>query len=536
MQAGSGEIVLSTAGGTVVEKFAVGSSSRVSFNGSTDLTITPTSALAYGTGYVLSFPSGAVRDTAGNAFAGLSGYDFTTVPPPDIVAPTVQSVSPTAGATAIAVGANLVITFSEAVRAGTGRIDLRKADGSLFETFDVYNSSSLQFSGNVLTIDPTKTLAYSTSYRLELAAGSVKDSAGNAFAGGTTHEFTTAAPPDKTAPSLTGGTPAPGSTGASTTADLLLQFNEPIARGSGAITLRTAAGTQIERFDAASSRVTVDGNTLRIDPSADLSGGSSYRIELSSGSIKDLSGNANNVMLSLQFTTQAPPPPRNLTGTAAADRLEGGPAADRLDGAGGNDTLIGLAGNDDLRGGDGIDTAQYSLARSAYQLTAQGAGWRVAANSGDEGSDTLTAVERLAFSDRHVALDLNGNAGAAAKLIGALLGPAAVKDVGLAGLAIALLDGGMSTTALAEGGLATDAFIGLAGGGDAQHALAQIWRNVFGTEPDLATVDLLAGQVARGEISLPAIAVIAADLPSNAIRIDLAGLAGTGLDYTPFGE
>jgi hypothetical protein len=252
---------------------------------------------------------------------------------------------------------------------------------------------------------------------------------------------------------------------------------------------------------------------------------------LPSGSIKDLAGNATTGALSLQFTTQ-PPAARNLTGTAGADRLEGGPGADRLDGAGGNDVLIGLAGNDDLRGGDGIDIAQFSLARSAYQLTGSGTNWQVRANSGDEGTDTLTGVERLAFSDRHVALDLSGNAGTAAKLIGALLGPALVQDRGLAGIAIGLLDGGMSSAALAQLGVEA---AGMTAGSGTQAALSQMWRNVFGTEPDIPTVDALADQVGRGELSLATIALIAADLPSNADRIDLVGLTTHGLEYIPTG-
>ena len=405
--------------------------------------------------------------------------------------------------------------------------------GALIESFSISSSSRVSFDGaNQLTIRPTQPLPYGTSFAMTIPSGVIVDNSGNNYAGLSGYDFSTVAAPDTTAPALMGGTPAPGSTGASLSADLLLQFNETVARSTGAITLRTSAGTEVERFDASSPRVSISGSTLRIDPSADLVAGTTYRIDLASDSIKDLAGNANKATLTLQFTTQ-PPPARNLTGTSGADRLEGGPVADRLDGVAGNDTLIGLAGNDDLRGGEGIDIARFALARSAYQLTSSSTGWQVRALSGDEGPDTINSVERLAFSDRNVALDMAGNAGTAAKLIGTLLGPARVKDLSLAGIAISLLDGGMTPAALAALGVEA---AGMTAGSGTQAALSQMWRNVFGTEPDAPSVDALTGQVARGELTLASIALIGAELAENLARIDLVGLASHGLDYTPVGS
>jgi hypothetical protein len=83
VKAGYGLIALTTAGGAVIETFSVSSSSRLSFDGGTQLTIRPSQALPYGTELVLSVPAGAVVDMAGNGYAGLSGYDFVTVAAPD---------------------------------------------------------------------------------------------------------------------------------------------------------------------------------------------------------------------------------------------------------------------------------------------------------------------------------------------------------------------------------------------------------------------------------------------------------------------
>lgn len=82
---------------------------------------------------------------------------------------------------------------------------------------------------------------------------------------------------------------------------------------------------------------------------------------------------------------------------ANADTLDGGDGLDQLFGGGGDDRLTGGLGNDTIDGGLGEDTAVLAGARSAYTLTVQPNGsLRVV---GPDGTDTLTSVERLQFSD-----------------------------------------------------------------------------------------------------------------------------------------
>ena len=96
------------------------------------------------------------------------------------------------------------------------------------------------------------------------------------------------------------------------------------------------------------------------------------------------------------------------TGHSAAlggdDLLDGGAGNDTLIGGTGNDTLVGGADNDTLSGGAGIDTAVFSAARSAYTLTRSGTTLTVA---GPDGTDTLTHIEKLAFSDQTIASGLD---------------------------------------------------------------------------------------------------------------------------------
>ena len=63
-----------------------------------------------------------------------------------------------------------------------------------------------------------------------------------------------------------------------------------------------------------------------------------------------------------------------------------------------------------------------------------------------DGTDSLKNVERLKFSDVSLALDLDGHAGQAAKLLGAVFGAAPTTDQ--VAPIVAILDSGMSQGAL----------------------------------------------------------------------------------------
>ncbi len=102
----------------------------------------------------------------------------------------------------------------------------------------------------------------------------------------------------------------------------------------------------------------------------------------------------------------------NATGGSGDDVLIGNAANNVLDGAGGNDTLWGKEGEDTLIGGTGTDTAIYAGPRNHYTLEAGfNANGEIAitltdANltNGNEGTDTITGVENLQFSNTTLAL------------------------------------------------------------------------------------------------------------------------------------
>lgn len=81
------------------------------------------------------------------------------------------------------------------------------------------------------------------------------------------------------------------------------------------------------------------------------------------------------------------------------DLLTGTDSDDTLMGLGRNDVLTGMAGDDAIMGGAGFDVAGFSKAFSSYTIAHSGSATKVAANGDGDGTDTLTGVELLSFSN-----------------------------------------------------------------------------------------------------------------------------------------
>jgi methionine-rich copper-binding protein CopC len=303
------EIRSGSATGAVIESFDAATSNRLSLSGNT-LTIDPASDLANSTRYFVVLYSSSVKDLAGNSYAGTSAYDFTTEA--DVIAPSVASYSPVAGAGGAATDGNIVLTFSEAIARGAGNIEIRSgsATGALIESFNAATSTRLSLHGNTFTIDPTSNLSNSTQYFVVLPSGSVRDLAGNNYAGTSTYAFATTA--DTTAPTVSNFSPADGASGAAVFGNIVLTFSEPIARGAGYIEIRSGSptGTPIAFFNAAiSTSLSVSGNQLAFAPTwwgMPLSNSTQYFVVLPSGAVKDLAGNSYAGTSTYDFTTEPP--------------------------------------------------------------------------------------------------------------------------------------------------------------------------------------------------------------------------------------
>jgi hypothetical protein len=152
----------------------------VTYNATTRVaTLNPTADLAADNKYTATLTT-AIKDVAGNAFAGMS-WTFLTGP-----RPTVTSRSPANAATGVSKTANMTATFSENVTGiNTTNFTLKNATTSAaIAAVLSYNATT-----RVATLNPTPTLAGNTRYTVTLSTG-VKDTAGNPLAA-TTWTFTT---------------------------------------------------------------------------------------------------------------------------------------------------------------------------------------------------------------------------------------------------------------------------------------------------------------------------------------------------------
>ena len=278
---GSGNIVLRPASGADITIPVT--DSRVSVVGRT-VTIDPAANLAANTAYHVRIAAGAFEDLSGNDYAGIADattWSFATGAP-DTTSPTVSSFRPVDGATTVARNANLVLTFDEPVRRGSGSIVIRPASGPDI-TIPV---SQVSISGSRVTIDPAADLAGGTAYHVRIAAGAFEDLSGNDYAGiadATTWNFTTPAP--TVTCDWCSYSPADGATGVPVGANLVLIFDEPMRKGSGNIVIRPASGPDIT-IPVTDSRVSVIGYKVIIDPAADLAASTAYHVRIARGALR----------------------------------------------------------------------------------------------------------------------------------------------------------------------------------------------------------------------------------------------------------
>jgi serralysin len=216
-----------------------------------------------------------------------------------------------------------------------------------------------------------------------------------------------------------------------------------------------------------------------------------------------------------------------IVGDLGNDTLVGGLGDDDLQGSEGSDILEGDAGNDILIGGDGIDTARYASARSNFTLARTTEGFRVTDLTGNEGSDRLIGVERVEFSDAKVALDLNGNAGEVAKILGAVFGADSVKDKVYVGIGLSLLDAGMSYQDVLQ--YAVDARLG---SHPSNSSLVDLfYTNLVGAPPTAVQHDYFVAWLDVGPFTQQSLATFVAENELNKVNINFTGLAATGLEY-----
>ena len=228
-------------------------------------------------------------------------------PNKDTTAPTVSSSVPVDDATDVAITANVTVTFSEA-------IDIASVSSASFKLTERGSSEAIEgsynASGSGVTLNPTSDLAPSTTYTLTLSTA-ITDLSGNRLASGATISFTTASSgedpvndpatgSDTTAPDVTSTDPTDEATSVGPGTNILVTFTEaidPASVTSDNVKL-TEQGSSLE----IQAVVSVSGEVMTIDPSADFAELTTYVVVLGTG-LTDLAGNALASEVNFSFTT-----------------------------------------------------------------------------------------------------------------------------------------------------------------------------------------------------------------------------------------
>ena len=332
-------------------------------------TLTPTAALAYGTGYTALVRGGAtdprVKDLAGNALANDVIWSFTTEFAPGtncpctIWSPTDAPVNPAENdANAVEVGVKFQADMDGTItgirfykgsgNTGTHIGNLWTANGQLLGSATFVNETATGWQQVDFTapIAINANVTYIASYHSEVGfyaqdanyfATEVNSAPLRALADGAANGngvyrygpsafpaqsagasnywvdvvFTPSIGPDTNPPLVIGNSPATGATGVLRNANVTATFNEPIDP-------TTISGSTVELRDNASNLVASvvtynsEARTFTLDPTEPLAYGTTFTMRIRGGTtdprVKDVAGNALATDFTWSFTTEDAPP------------------------------------------------------------------------------------------------------------------------------------------------------------------------------------------------------------------------------------
>ena len=184
-----------------------------------------------------------------------------------------------------------------------------------------------------------------------------------------------------------------------------------------------------------------------------------------------------------------------LNGSVGADWLLGYAGGDVIHGGDGSDHLVGGMGDDTLDGGAGLDSAVFSGSKAGYTLTRTSSGMTAA--SASEGTDALINIERLQFTDKTLAFDLDGNAGQTYRLYQAAFDR--VPDQGGLGYWIDQMDSGTGLSQVATGFINSAEFKALYGNNPSNaEFVTLLYDNVLHRAPDAGGYDFWMNELSHG--------------------------------------
>jgi len=178
-----------------------------------------------------------------------------------------------------------------------------------------------------------------------------------------------------TPPELVSTAPTDGAADVAADADIVLTFDEDVIAGTGSITIVNADDADDSRVLAVDgAQVTFDGDTVTLDPTADLRVAERYYVLVGDEAVTDLLGSPFAGIADAETFNFSVGPDESTTvpgedgdthlGTTGADTVSAGAGmdtivsgagADSLDAGSGDDSVAAGPGNDTVAGGSGDD-------------------------------------------------------------------------------------------------------------------------------------------------------------------------------------
>ena len=239
------------------------------------LTLTRIGNYINGLMYTVTLPTGSITDMVGNVLS-----TFTSKFTVDNAKPTVSSVNPANNKVISGVNRAIVITFSEAIKAGSAfsSIKVTNPDGvAVKPLYKVIN-------GRTLTLTRIGNYINGLTYTITLPTGSITDTAGNALS-----TFTSKFTVDNAKPTVTSVNPTNNKVINMVNRAIVITFSENIKAGSAFTSIKV---TNPDGVAVKPLYKVINGKTLTLTRNGNYINGLTYTITLPTGSITDTAGNA----------------------------------------------------------------------------------------------------------------------------------------------------------------------------------------------------------------------------------------------------
>ncbi len=246
-----------------------------------------------------------VKDASGNTINTPVQKSFTGSADPDATPPQLVYRSPAPNATNVAVGVQILLTFSESITYDSFINGFTISAGAGNLPF----SADSEDNGVHVVITLLSPLDLGTEYTVTLSG--IEDGSSNTMAD-VTWTFRTTNTADVTPPTIVSTSPANGALNVATDTDLTITFSEPINQSVLNASTYPEIGDGTPVFSNG-------GKTLTFTPAVPLADDTQYTITFLPGSYIDLSGNPNETSNVVKFSTGAALAAGSFTGTIDGD-------------------------------------------------------------------------------------------------------------------------------------------------------------------------------------------------------------------------